>query len=144
MTKDLRVILAAVLIAPQNAAAQKPRVSIVGCYSDLNLDKENGVVTGTGSFRIRPSKGKYEAFFTELIGDGGSYAKTAKVRNFKVNTAKRKVAYDAVLHDGRFSITLSGVTGRISQGGIKMNWRGSGTAIGDANPYLRRRFRDCE
>src|SRR5258708_31571584 len=86
---------------------------------DLHLDSENGVVTGPGSFRIKRPKGKYEAFFTELTGDGGAYAQTVRIRNLKVNKATRTVFFDIVLYDGRDSVRLRRVAGRISRGGIK-------------------------
>lgn len=123
-------------------AHQRP-VSIVGCYSDLTLDAKEGVVTGTGSFRIKKMNGKYAAFFTELVGDGGEYLPTVRIRNLKVNEKTRMIVFDITLNDGNESIVLHHVSGRISRAGIKMNWRNHATFIGSENPFLRRHYRSC-
>ncbi len=145
MTKYLLAVLSLTLFGAWNALAQKPQVSITGCYSDLHLDNLNGDVTGTGSFRIKLSKGKYEAFFTELIGDEGAYAPKVRIRNLKVNKPARTIVFDIDLPANYpHHKTFRHVSGQISRRGIKMNWRGHGTEIGAANPYLRRRVRDCD
>lgn|ERR1035437_615249 len=137
------LLLLLLLLCVLHDDAQSPPVSIAGCYSDLHLDVRDGVVTGTGSFRIKHIGGRYQGYFTELIGDGGEYAAAVEVRNFKVDERKRRIRFDIILHDGRDASTLKNVSGQISHAGVKMSWRGRGSAFGKPDPFLRRRRREC-
>lgn len=138
MAKYLITLLFLLLISGTSVVAQRRLPAIVGCYSDLHLDSDNALVTGTGSFEIKRYKNRYSAIFVELVGDGGSYLPAVHIPNLKVDEVKRIVFFDIVLHDGRDKKLLRNVSGRISAAGIKMNWRAQGTLIGSANPFLKR------
>jgi hypothetical protein len=118
---------------------------IVGCYSDIRVIESEGLVVGTGAFRIRKDNGKYFATFTELLGDGGRYSKPKPVRNLPVDDRNMVIRFELLLESSNLSAgtELRDVTGRISKRGIKMNWRGQGTDFGSSNPFLRRRAANC-
>ncbi|MEJ7849543.1 MAG: hypothetical protein WKF92_15785 [Pyrinomonadaceae bacterium] len=145
MTKHLLIatLISLSIISPtsgQNSAAR-----ITGCYSDLKLIEEEGLVVGAGSFNITKVKGKYSATFTELIGDGGEYTAGTKVRNLSVDEPRRRIRFDLpLLGEGREIEYVKGATGRITRSGIQMNWRGAfGRFGGSSKPFLARRTRNC-
>jgi|GEM_PF-5540633 len=119
------------------------KVSIVGCYSDLAVIEGEGLVVGTGSFRIKRNGGRYSAFFTELINDGGAYGPTVKLKHLRVSQPPRTVYFDIVLHNGS-ELSLRNVSGTITKRGIKMHWRHHVSLIGSEDPFLRRRWAHCE
>lgn len=115
-----------------------PTIPITGCYSDLKLLENEGMVIGNGSFVIRKVNGRYAATFTELMHDGGEYYPKATIENLTVNESKKIITFDIALHSGRDGTVLRHVTGRVTHAGIKMNWRGHSAEHGQANPFMRR------
>ena len=113
-------------------------IPIIGCYSDLKLLKNEGMVIGNGGFVIRKVNGRYVATFTELMHDGGEYYPDFRIRNLIVNQSKRIITFDIALHSGRDEKVLRRVTGRVTRAGIKMNWRGHHAEHGQPNPLMRR------
>ncbi len=121
-----------------NARKLTPTIPIIGCYSDLRLLENEGMVIGNGLFVIRKVNGRYVATFTELMHDGGEYYPEVTIENLVVNESQRIITFDLALHDGRDVTVLRRVTGRVTRVGIKMNWRGHSAEHGQANPFMRR------
>ena len=113
-------------------------IPIIGCYSDLKLLENEGMVVGNGSFIIRKVNGRYVATFTELMHDGGEYYPEVTIENLIVNESKRIITFDIALHSGRDVTVLRWVTGKVTRAGIKMNWHGHRAEHGQANPFMRR------
>ncbi len=113
-------------------------IPIIGCYSDLKLLDNEGMVIGNGGFVIKKVNGRYVATFTELMHDGGEYYPEVAIENLIVNETKRIITFDIALHSGRDGKVLRRVTGRVTRVGIKMNWRGHRAEHGQPNPFMRR------
>jgi hypothetical protein len=141
----LGLVISLVIAVVSTGAAARATAQIAGCYSDLRVIDNEGLVVGTGSFRIRKDNGKYFATFTELLGDGGRYSKPKPVRNLHVDDRNMVIRFDLSLESSNRSAgtELRNVTGRISKRGIKMIWRGQGTDFGTPNPFLQRRAANC-
>jgi hypothetical protein len=141
----LGLIISLVIAVVAMGIPARTVAQIVGCYSDIRVIQREGLVVGTGSFRIRKDNGKYFATFTELLGDGGQYSKPRLVRNLRVDDRSMVITFDLLLDSSNRggSAVLRDVTGRISRRGMKMNWRGQGTDFGSSNPFLRRRAANC-
>ena len=120
------------------AVERHPSALFTGCYSDLKLIENEGVVIGSGSLMIKRVHGKYTATFVELMHDGGEYYPQVPVRNLAVDQAKGRITFDLVLHQGKVTQEIPHVTGKVSDAGIKMNWRGRAALYGRSNPFMRR------
>jgi hypothetical protein len=118
------------------------RVSIVGCYSDVTPIPE-GEIVGNGNFRISKQNGNYRASFAELISDSGEQAAPVAIGNLRVNERTATISFDLPLNRGGHPVVAPHVFGKITKKGIKMYWRGDGGEYGMANPFLRRRTRNC-
>ena len=127
------------------APAQKSsRVSIVGCYSDL--DSSSGDVIGVGVVKITKKKGKYAGTFAELQNERGEAWEETPLENLVVNESSKTITFDIKFHRVKnintgYLETVRGVTGKITKFGVKMNWRGMQAEYG-ANPFMKR-DKDC-
>jgi hypothetical protein len=125
-------------MATGDGARARRAVAIAGCYSDLNLDTDAGMVTGNGGFNITKTATGWKATFVELMQDGGEYYPEAAIDNLRVDERRGVVTFNIDLHDGAHVTRLRNVTATVTRTGIKMNWRGHSASHGKPDPFMRR------
>jgi hypothetical protein len=117
------------------------RFIIAGCYSDLKEINEG--IIGNGTIEIRKENGKYSGKFSQLSNELGLTFDATPLQNLEVNektgAIKLDIQFYVITNDFKWKPeTVRGVTGKVTQKGIKMNWGGRSAEYGQPNPFMSR------
>lgn len=114
---------------------------VTGCYSDLREISEG--IVGSGVIKIWVSDHKYVGTFAELSNELGLTYDETPLKNLSYNKRTRKIKFYLTFHSAGSLLPIKYMTGNVSRLGIKMNWYGRTAMYGSADPFMKRKNREC-
>jgi len=130
--------LSVMVTQPQAQAHRSKGVRIEGCYQDTKLVADKTLVVGTGTITITKLKGGYTGKFHQLMNDSGESYAEVPLHRLIVNQASGAISFEVEVFTSWNARKLSKATGRITNEGLKLNWKEDAFQYGAANPFMKR------